>query len=351
MCDGPKGVERARDRQGVGHVAFDQLCPGGQGRVDLLARRAEEILERDGGPVVAALVGQAAEQDGANVPYARQQRRHRRILRRSRVPRSVLTALQTMKSVDVLGVPVHDVTYAEALDILRDAIERRVPHVVTTPNPEFVMLARRDAHFRAALQRAQLNIPDGIGLILAARLAGDRLRQHVQGTDLVLMLAQDSARLGQRWFLLGGEGDVADRAGRALANRFPGLVVAGAAPGSPLPQDDEATRRLIQASGRIDVLLVAYGAPKQEEWLDRNLARVGVPVGIGVGGVFNYLSGDAPRAPLWVRRIHFEWLHRLLTQPWRWRRQLALPVFGVFAVAHGVRRRLSRASRPGRSGR
>jgi N-acetylglucosaminyldiphosphoundecaprenol N-acetyl-beta-D-mannosaminyltransferase len=247
-----------------------------------------------------------------------------------------------MRSVDVLGVPVHDVTYAEALDILRGAIESRVPHVVTTPNPEIVVLARRDAQFRAALQRAQLNIPDGIGLILAARLAGDRLRQHVQGTDLVLMLAAYSARQGQRWFLLGGEGDVGERAGRALEVRFPGLILAGAAPGSPLPTDDEATRRIIQASGRIDVLLVAYGAPKQEEWLDRNLALVGVPVGIGVGGVFNYLSGDAPRAPLWVRRIHFEWLHRLLTQPWRWRRQLALPVFGVLAVAHGVRCRLGR---------
>jgi N-acetylglucosaminyldiphosphoundecaprenol N-acetyl-beta-D-mannosaminyltransferase len=255
------------------------------------------------------------------------------------------------KSVDVLGVPVHDVTYAEAMDLLRGAIESRVPHVVTTPNPEFVMLARRDARFRAALNRAQLNIPDGIGLILAARLAGDRLRQHVQGTDLVLMLAAHSAGLGQRWFLLGGHGDVAERAGRALEQRFAGLVVAGTASGSPLPADDEATRRMIQAAGRIDVVLVAYGAPKQEEWLDRNLALVGVPVGIGVGGVFNYLSGDAPRAPRWVRLIHFEWLHRLLTQPWRWRRQLALPLFGGLAVAHGVRRRLGRSSAQSRRSR
>ena len=244
-----------------------------------------------------------------------------------------------MQSVDVLGVRVDDVTYAESMAILLDAIASRTPHVVTTPNPEFVMLARRDPAFSAALHRATLNIPDGIGLVLAARLAGDRLRQHVQGTDLVLMLAEASARAGYRWFLLGGYGDVAARAATSLSTRFPGLVIVGAEPGSPLPADDYSVRQRVLAAGPVDVLLVAYGAPKQELWLDRNLAELGIPVGIGVGGVFNYLSGDAPRAPEWVRKIHFEWLHRLLTQPWRWRRQLALPAFGVLAVASAIRRR------------
>ena len=231
-------------------------------------------------------------------------------------------------------------TYAEALAILRRAIQDRVPHVVTTPNPEFVMLARRDAGFRAVLNRTALNIPDGIGLVLAARLAGDRLRAHVQGTDLVLMLAAQSAARGERWFLLGGEGDTAARAARVLHGQFPGLQIAGALPGSPLAEDDETTRAEIHGAGRLDVLLVAYGAPKQELWLDRNLAVLGIPVGIGVGGVFNYLSGTAPRAPGWVRRIHFEWLHRLISQPWRWRRQLALPVFAGLALASAARRRL-----------
>src|SRR5438270_8312921 len=166
--------------------------------------------------------------------------------------------------VDILGVRVDDVTYAEALAILRQAIESRVPHVVTTPNPEFVMLARRDPTFRATLNRAALNIPDGIGLVLAARLAGDRMREHVQGTDLVLMLAAESARAGYRWFLLGGEGDVSERAARALTRQVPGLHVAGAWPGSPREDDDVATRAVIGAAGNVDVLLVAYGAPKQE---------------------------------------------------------------------------------------
>src|SRR5438105_5024070 len=163
--------------------------------------------------------------------------------------------------VDILGVRVDDVTYAEALAILRQAIQARVPHVVTTPNPEFVMLARRDSAFRAALNRAALNIPDGVGLLLAARLAGDQLRAHVQGTDLVLMLAAESAARGYRWFLLGGFGDVAERSARALEQRFDGLQVAGFRSGSPLPEDDAATRAAVRAAGQVDVLLVAYGAP------------------------------------------------------------------------------------------
>jgi N-acetylglucosaminyldiphosphoundecaprenol N-acetyl-beta-D-mannosaminyltransferase len=243
-------------------------------------------------------------------------------------------------SVDILGVRVDDVTYLEALALLREAIRTRTPHVVTTPNPEIVMLARRDQAFKATLNRAALNIPDGIGLLLAARLAGRRLRQHVQGTDLVLLLAAESARAGQRWFLLGGEAGAAQQAASALAERFPGLQVVGAEPGSPLVGHDPSVRERIGSVAPVDVLLVAYGAPKQEQWLDRNLAALKIPVGIGVGGVFNYLSGATPRAPAWVRRVHFEWLHRLLTQPWRWRRQLALPVFAALAVQSGVSARL-----------
>jgi N-acetylglucosaminyldiphosphoundecaprenol N-acetyl-beta-D-mannosaminyltransferase len=245
-----------------------------------------------------------------------------------------------LRSVDVLGVRVDDVTYAEALDRLRQALAARTPLVVRTPNPEIVMLARADPAFRRVLNRGGLNVPDGIGLVLAARLRGERLRQHVQGTDLVLRLAAEGATTGQRWFLLGGRGDVAERAGRALMRGRPGLRVVGAAAGSPLAEDDAATRALVARAGPVDVLLVAYGAPKQERWLDRNLVALGVPVGIGVGGVFNYLAGDAPRAPAWLRRLHLEWLHRLVTQPWRWRRQLALPRFAALALRVALAQRL-----------
>lgn len=243
-----------------------------------------------------------------------------------------------MQAVDVLGVRIDDVTYPEAVVLLLQAIATRTPHAVTTPNPEIVMLARGDPDFRSVLNRAALNIPDGIGLVLASRLARRPLREHVQGTDLVLRLAAESARRGHRWFLLGGAGDTSVRAAAALRAQFPGLNVVGADPASPWPGDDLWVRERIAAAAPVDVVLVAYGAPKQEQWLDRNLAELGIPVGIGVGGVFNYLSGATPRAPAWVRRVHFEWLHRLVTEPWRWRRQLALPVFAALAIGEAVHR-------------
>jgi N-acetylglucosaminyldiphosphoundecaprenol N-acetyl-beta-D-mannosaminyltransferase len=247
-----------------------------------------------------------------------------------------------VRSVEVLGVRIDDVTYPEALDVLRQALASRSPLVVTTPNPEFIMAARRDPSFRAILNRSGLNIPDGIGLVLAARLAGDRLREHVQGTDLVLLLAEESATAGHRWFLLGGWGDVAERAARALVERFPGLQVAGAAPGSPAADQDARTWALIQAAGRVDVLLVAYGAPGQELWMARNVAALGVPVAIGVGGVLDFISGRVRRAPGWVRALGLEWLFRLLVQPRRWRRQLALPQFAALALFEAARRRRHR---------
>jgi N-acetylglucosaminyldiphosphoundecaprenol N-acetyl-beta-D-mannosaminyltransferase len=244
-----------------------------------------------------------------------------------------------VRSVDVLGVRIDDVTYASALALLRRAIETRSPLVVTTPNPEFVMLARRDLAFQAVLNRSDLNIPDGIGLLLAARLNGQPLQHHVQGTDLVLRLAAEMPTT--RWYLLGGFADVSSRAAAALQRQFPHIQIVGASAGDPSPAFDEEVRGVLRLAAPIDVLLVAYGAPKQELWLDRNLKYLGIPVGIGVGGVFDYLSGDKPRAPAWIRRLHFEWLHRLITQPWRWRRMLALPRFALLALRYAVRRRFS----------
>jgi len=246
------------------------------------------------------------------------------------------------RSVNVLGVRVDDVTYAETLALVEQFIAEGGPHVITTPNPEIVIQARKERAFRALLDRAALNIPDGIGLLLAARLQGERLREHVRGTDLVERLAALGAAKGHHWYLLGAEDGIAREAADRLQARHPGLIIAGAWPGSPHPRDDEATRaairHAIQTSGPIHLILVAYGAIAQERWLERNLGPLGIPVGIGVGGVFNFLSGRVPRAPSWMRRLELEWLHRLLVQPWRWRRQLSLPQFAALVALAAIRR-------------
>jgi N-acetylglucosaminyldiphosphoundecaprenol N-acetyl-beta-D-mannosaminyltransferase len=252
-----------------------------------------------------------------------------------------------MRSVRILGVRIDDVTYDEAVALVERYVEERGPHAIVTPNPEFVMLARRQPSFRAALEDSALAVPDGIGLLLAARWLGQPLRQHVRGTDLVHRLAAYSVSRGWRWLLLGAAEGVAAEAARRLRCVHPGLQVVGALPGSPRPEDDEQVRQAIRAAGPADLALVAYGAPAQELWLHRNLGPLDLPVGLGVGGVLNFLAGRVPRAPRWVRQAELEFLYRLWVEPWRWRRQLAIPRFTLLAAAEAVQTRLARARQRG----
>ena len=164
----------------------------------------------------------------------------------------------------------------------------------------------------------------------------------MRGTDLVERLAAHGAARGWRFFLLGAAEGVAEEAAARLRGRHPRLQIVGTALGSPHAEDDAATRAAIGAAGPVDVILVAYGAPRQEQWLDRNLGPLGIPVGLGVGGVFNFLAGRAPRAPALLRRLELEWLHRLVTEPWRWRRQVRLPLFLLLATDDALRARVRR---------
>ena len=230
------------------------------------------------------------------------------------------------KSIVLLGVRVDDVTFEEALSVIEGFIREGTPHQVVTVNPEFVMAARRDEEFRRILNAAHLALPDGIGLIWASRLLGRPLRERVAGSDLVPMIAALAAKRGYRLFLLGAAPGVAEEAARRLRQENPGLTIAGTHAGSPAVEEEEEIVALVQAA-RPHVLLVAYGAPAQDKWIARNLKRLRVPVCMGVGGALDFIAGVAKRAPRWVQRLGLEWLHRLIHQPWRWRRQLALVRF------------------------
>lgn len=231
----------------------------------------------------------------------------------------------------ILGVRVHAVTMAQTLDWVEAAVDARAPRQLCTANPEFVMAAQRDPDFLRVLNQADLVIPDGIGLVWAARWLGRPLPERVAGSDLVGLIAERAARRGWRLFFLGAAAGVAQRAAAVLQARYPGWVLAGAYAGSPRPEDEAAIRAMIQAA-RPDVLLVAYGAPAQDKWIARNRDRLGVPVSLGVGGSFDFLVGVARRAPAWVQAAHLEWLHRLLHQPWRLRRIFTAVVLFPLAV-------------------
>lgn len=249
-----------------------------------------------------------------------------------------------MKAVEILGVRVHAVTMPEALERVATFVAEGPSHQVVTVNPEFVMAARRNPAFHQVLNQADLAIPDGIGLVWAARLLYGRgaLPERVAGVDMVERLAEAGAQRGWRLYFLGAAEGVADRAAQVLAQRYPGLSVAGAFAGSPAEAEAEALIARVRAV-RPDILFVAYGAPAQDMWIARYRDKLQVPVAMGVGGAFDFIAGVARRAPRWVQQAGLEWLHRLIYQPWRWRRMTALPRFAALVAWQ----RLSRAFRAG----
>jgi N-acetylglucosaminyldiphosphoundecaprenol N-acetyl-beta-D-mannosaminyltransferase len=235
--------------------------------------------------------------------------------------------------VDILGVEVDDVTEQEALACVQTYIEDGGLHQIATVNVEFIMEARRNPAFREVLARADLCVPDGVGVLWAARRQKCPLRERVAGVDLVERIAARGAERGWRLYFLGAAPGVAEQAAQTLGRRYPGLQVAGCYAGSPRREEEEEIVNWVKAS-RPDVLFVAYGAPRQDLWIARNQARIGVPVALGVGGAFDFIAGVARRAPAWVQRAGLEWLHRLAREPWRLRRQMALPRF-VWLVWRG----------------
>jgi N-acetylglucosaminyldiphosphoundecaprenol N-acetyl-beta-D-mannosaminyltransferase len=148
----------------------------------------------------------------------------------------------------------------------------------------------------------------------------------VAGVDLVEQINARAAQRGWRVYFLGAAPGIAERAAQILSARYPGLRVAGCYAGSPRQKEEDDIVGWVKAA-QADVLFVAYGAPRQDLWIARNQARIGVPVALGVGGSFDFITGVARRAPRWLQRLGLEWLHRLIRQPWRLRRQLAIPHF------------------------
>jgi N-acetylglucosaminyldiphosphoundecaprenol N-acetyl-beta-D-mannosaminyltransferase len=215
----------------------------------------------------------------------------------------------------------------EALRLIEGFVDEGGPHLVATVNPEFVMRANQDAEFARVLESADLCLPDGTGVVWAARRQGCWMRGPVAGTDMLPLLAAMCARRGFPLFLLGAAPGVADELASKLRAGHPDLKVASH-PGSPDPSDDPETLRLIHEHNT-KVLLVAFGHPKQELWIDRLMNRLGVAVAVGVGGAFDYLTGRVPRAPAWMRSAGLEWSYRLVKQPWRARRMTVLPVYAV----------------------
>src|SRR5674476_952163 len=245
-----------------------------------------------------------------------------------------------VRSVYLAGVRLDDVTLDDTVARVTTMIDRNESGLIATINAEFIIKAQSDRVFRDALNNAALAIPDGSGPTILSRLLGTPLRTRIPGVDLAERLAAESAKHSWRLFLLGAEPGVADATAAIWQRRYPGLIIAGTNAGSKAPEAAAAIIEEIRLA-QADIIFVAFNFPRQELWINENLAATGAAVGIGLGGTFNYVTGRFPRAPRAMRRLGLEWLFRFATQPTRAKRMLAIPRLVILVLHNG-----SKISRP-----
>ena len=239
------------------------------------------------------------------------------------------------RRIEILGVPVDCLTMDRTVELAASVLAGNLAQSIVAVNPEKVMRARYDVRLRDQLKRAGVLIPDGIGVVIAARILGLGRLQRVPGSELMPRLCELAARTGRRVFLFGAAPDVTERAGQVLQERYRGLTIAGTQHG--FLKDAEMPDLVDRInSSKADMLFVALGSPKQEDWIDRYLPQLNVKICQGVGGTFDVIAGRVRRAPLAFRTVHLEWFYRLVTNPRRLHRQTALPQFAFHILKQRV---------------
>lgn len=235
---------------------------------------------------------------------------------------------------DVLGVKFDDTTPEGAVERGMELMSQRRAAYVVTPNPEIVAEAGRDADFMAALNSADIVLPDGIGVVYAAKILGTPLTGRVPGIDFACGVVKKLAETGGSIYLFGAKPGVAQAAGEKLAEQYPGVRVCGTHDGY---FDDDADIIADINAKKPDFLFVCLGAPKQERWMRANAGKLDAGLMAGLGGCLDVLAGNVDRAPEKMREMGLEWLYRLYKEPSRIGRMAKLP--GILFKAAGQRMR------------
>lgn len=231
---------------------------------------------------------------------------------------------------DILGVGFDDLTLEEAAAAGASLVEDQGFHYAVTPNPEFLLAARKDQPFRQALLDADLVLADGVGVVYSAKLLGRPLKGRVPGIEFAQALMGWMAKHGKRLFLLGAKPGVAELAAANLRDRYPGLILCGTHDG--YFKEDEPVVQAIRESGA-DVVFVCLGAPKQEFWMAKHGPDTGAHLMVGLGGSLDVFAGVVERAPEGFQKLGLEWLYRLMKEPKRFGRMAKLPLVLVYALA------------------
>ena len=200
------------------------------------------------------------------------------------------------------------------------------PFQTPPPNVEFIMQAQKDKEFFDILQTAELATPDSVGVILAGKLQKKPFKQRIPGQAYFRKILETAEKEGWTVYLLGGKGDIPQRAKQNVEKLYPKLKIVGYHEGY-FEEDTEEV--VIEEINKLkpNILFVALGAPRQEKWIARHRKELKVDVAAGQGGTFDYEAGNIKRAPKWIQKIGMEWLWRLILQPSRIKRMIVLPVY------------------------
>lgn len=242
--------------------------------------------------------------------------------------------MQTLPTIDLLGINVTTASKEKILEYIAISLEKPQKKLfIVTPNPEIIMYARSHPDFKDIMNEADIALPDGIGATSALLLCGKGHIQRITGTDMVDDLLDylskrkktesEGAKNPYKIGLFGGMPGVAEKAAECLQKKYSGIEISFAS---------DVWEEKKMKDKRLDILFVALGFPKQERWLFENLGKSQATIGIGVGGAFDFISGEVSRAPVFIRTIGLEWFYRLLVQPWRIKRQLALISFSLLVL-------------------
>lgn len=242
---------------------------------------------------------------------------------------------ETRERMNILGVLLDQTDYQKAYRQTERFLDSSGNKVIVTPNAEIVMAAQKNPELRAALNSADLCLPDGIGVVIASKILGKPLAERTTGFDFMMKLLELANKRSLSLFLLGGKPEVAEKAGEKISSMFPNVKIVGVHHGYFSENEEEAIIDSINHA-KPDILLVAMGCPKQEIFMIKNKSKMQFKIAMGVGGSFDVLSGNVQRAPQFVQNIGLEWLYRLIMQPSRLKRVGALPIFLVKVISRRI---------------
>ena len=234
-----------------------------------------------------------------------------------------------IEPIKILGVPVHPMTMAEAVNSLEQRMLGGEQTFVVTANAEIIMMCQDDAEYNNIISKqAELVLPDGAGAVWAGRHLGFKVPERVAGFDLYNQLLALSAQKGYKAYFFGGSPGIAEAAKAKSEEMYPGVQVVGCHNGYFTDADVPAIIKEINNSGA-EMLFVALGAPKQEKWILAHRHELRPRILMGIGGSFDVLAGKMERAPKWMQDASLEWAFRLYKQPSRFMRMMALPKFAL----------------------